>query len=81
MIGKLVEHILEAGFSVHVQKNKWVTILRMYEVVGDVRCAVDWALPHEDFVMPPEVILLDECNQRLQLLRDEITKRQMEKSE
>jgi hypothetical protein len=84
MIGELVEHILAKGFSVYAQKREQVTILRIYKIVGDLRCAVDWALPPDDVVglmALPDVILMGECNQRLQLLRDEVAKKQMEKSE
>ena len=78
MIGKLVEHILTEGFSVYAQKREQTTILRIYKIVGDLRCAIDWALPPDDVVglmALPDVILLDECNQRLQLLRDEVAKK------
>jgi hypothetical protein len=77
LTGKLVGHILETGLDVYVYQRPGMLALRMSKLVGKELLAVDWTLSQIDLtdLALPEYVLFDECDYRLQQLRDEIAKR------
>lgn len=69
MIGKIVEHILEAKFTVTVSPREDMITFRIGKVIGKEVCAIDWALSGIELANAPEYLLLDECEWKLKELR------------
>lgn len=73
MIGKIVEHIFEAGFNVFLLQRKHLITLRITQFVGDQMCAVDWALSREMLRSAiAEETFMEKCDERLHWLRKAI---------
>lgn len=73
MIGKLVEHIVDAGFNVMVLTElEGFLLLRMAKTINNEIVSSDWALSHNELEVAYESVLMDQCEQRVQSFRQVI---------
>lgn len=76
MIGKIVERIIDAGFNVLVINDERFLTVRMIKEIDGLYIQIDWILTHTELETAHECVLLDECEQKITLLREAIEEKQ-----
>lgn len=82
MIGRLVDHILEAGFHVLIYNRKTIFVLKISQEVEGEIVSVDWAITREDLQrVAADGLLLELGEERIEFLRKAIEDRRRKKGE
>jgi hypothetical protein len=74
VIGKIVDHIIDAGYNVSISQGERSILLIIGKTVNGVAYAVDWYASGVGAAQMSEVLLMDVVEEKLEALRQSIAR-------